>query len=235
MSTPLVQISQHVWIWPHHPDKDRVASTVGVIVGDTETVLVDAGNSPQLARSIRSSLKTIKAPPISHIIYTHHHWDHVFGAHLFGVPAVAHVQCRTLLKAMRRKQWGDEALKTHERNPNLKLDFTAADWADFQIVLPEILFSQRRHLTVCGINLELRHVGGVHAADSIVVTAVEDAVMFLGDCYYPANLTEGPIDTDMLADLLNEPVETYIDGHRKPMSRAKLERILRLYHKPPRD
>ena len=234
MSTSLVQISQHVWIWPHHADIDRVQSAVGIIVGESETVLVDAGNSPQLARNILSSLEAIKAPPLTHIIYTHHHWDHVFGAHMFGVPAVAHEQCRPLLEAMRQKPWGDEVLKIHERNPNLKLDFTAADWADFRIVLPEILFSQQLVMTVGGLTLELRHVGGVHAADSIVVQVVEDGVMFLGDCYYPANLTEGPIDTVMLASLANEPAEIYIDGHRKPMTKAKLDRIIRLYRKSPR-
>lgn len=231
MSTPLVQISQHVWIWPHHADVDRVQSAVGIIAGEAETVLVDAGNSPQLARKILSSLGTINAPPLTHIIYTHHHWDHVFGAHPFGVPVVAHEQCLPLLEAMRQKRWGDEVLRIHERNPNLKLDFTASDWADFRIVLPETLFSQQATMTLGGLTLELRHVGGVHAADSIVVKVVEDQVMFLGDCYYPANLTDGPIDTGMLTALANEPVQTYIDGHRKPMTKSKIERIIRLYRK----
>ena len=81
------------------------------------------------------------------------------------------------------------------------------------------------------MTIELVHVGGVHAADSTVVKVVEDGVMFLGDCYYPApalkNPTDQMLDMTMLAGLLDDNYHTYIDGHNAPMQTRHVRRILR--------
>jgi glyoxylase-like metal-dependent hydrolase (beta-lactamase superfamily II) len=77
MQQKLVQLAESVWLWPHNPDPDVVQASVGVIVGDNETVLVDAGNSPRVARQIKDELKHVGFPAVSRIMYTHHHWDHL--------------------------------------------------------------------------------------------------------------------------------------------------------------
>jgi hypothetical protein len=53
MRQKLTQLAEHVWLWPHSSSFNAVLSSVGVIVGKNETVLVDAGNGPQLARRIQ--------------------------------------------------------------------------------------------------------------------------------------------------------------------------------------
>jgi glyoxylase-like metal-dependent hydrolase (beta-lactamase superfamily II) len=111
------------------------------------------------------------------------------------------------------------------------LDWTAADWAAFEIILPEITYEGHDCLQFGEVSLELVHVGGVHAADSTVIKVVEDGVMFLGDCYYPAPGYEDPtdqtLDMNMLANLLDEQYNTYIDGHNAPMQAHHVRRILR--------
>ena len=91
------QLAENIWLWPHNPDFNAVQSSVGVIVDKNETVLVDTGNSPNLARKIKGELKRHGFPAVSRIIYTHHHWDHVSGACEFQVPVVAHTKCRAIL------------------------------------------------------------------------------------------------------------------------------------------
>ncbi|MCP4419756.1 MAG: MBL fold metallo-hydrolase [Chloroflexi bacterium] len=226
----LTQISPHVWILPHHPDKNRVQATVGVIVTAQQTILIDTGNSLQLARHIQATLAAMAAPPISHIIYTHHHWDHTFGACVYGVPAIAHRLSHEFLTQMRLENVGETHLRTKvERNPKLILQWTAADWAQFAIILPEITYEDSKVLHFDDVSLELVHVGGVHAADSTVIKVV--GVMFLGDCYYPAPIYENPtdqmLDMEMLASLLDESYHTYIDGHNAPMQTRHVRRILR--------
>jgi glyoxylase-like metal-dependent hydrolase (beta-lactamase superfamily II) len=228
----LTQISPHVWILPRHPDKNRVQATVGMVLTAEQTILIDAGNSLQLARQIQAVLAAMEAPPISHVVYTHHHWDHTFGACIYGVPAIAHRLSHQFLRQMRQETVGETYLRAKvERNPKLILDWTAVDWAVFEIILPEITYEERDCLQFGEVTLELVHVGGVHAADSTVIKVVEDGVMFLGDCYYPAPRYENPtdqmLDMEMLAKLLDEKYHFYIDGHNAPMQTHHVRRILR--------
>ncbi|WP_420641494.1 MBL fold metallo-hydrolase [Candidatus Leptofilum sp.] len=228
----LTQLSPHVWILPRHPDKNRVQATIGMVLTENHTILIDAGNSLQLARQIQAALLAIDAPPISHVIYTHHHWDHTFGACVYGVPAIAHQLSLQFLTDMRQQNLGETHLRTKvERNPKLILDWTAADWATFEIMLPEITYEGEEQYHFDNVTLELQHVGGVHAADSTVVKVVEDGVMFLGDCYYPAPRYENPtdqmLDMAMLSNLLDEKYDHYIDGHNAPMQTRHVRRILR--------
>lgn len=226
------QITPHVWILPRHPDKNRVQATIGIIMAGDQTILIDAGNSLHLARQIRDTLLAMGAPPISHIIYTHHHWDHSFGACVYGVPVIAHQLSHQFLSAMRQQNVGETHLRTKvERNPKLILDWTAADWDEFEIVLPEITYEGQEQFTFGGVTLELLHVGGIHAADSTVIKVVNDGVMFLGDCYYPApryvDTDDQMLDMTMLGNLLDENYEHYIDGHNAPMQTRHVRRILR--------
>ena len=225
------QISPHVWILPRHRDKNRVQPTVGMILAAEQTILIDTGNSLKLARQIQATLAAMGAAPVSHVVYTHHHWDHTFGACVYGVPAIAHRLSHQFLTQMRQENVGETFLRTKvERNPNLILDWTAEDWAEFEIVLPEITYEGRSCLDFGDVSLELVHVGGVHAADSTVIEVVEDGVMFLGDCYYPAPGYENPadqmLDMAMLANLLDERYDTYIDGHNPPMQTSFVRRIV---------
>ena len=84
MSDTLQQVASNIWIFPHDEDANRVQPNVGIIVAGKHTVLIDAGNSPRHARRIMIALDDIQAPAVSYLIYTHSHWDHVFGAMVFG-------------------------------------------------------------------------------------------------------------------------------------------------------
>ena len=228
----LTQISPHVWILPRHPDKNRVQATIGIVLAGDQTILIDAGNSLNLARNIQATLLAMDAPPISHVVYTHHHWDHTFGACVYGVPAIAHQLSHQFLAEMRQQNLGETHLRTKvERNPKLILDWTAADWAEFEIVLPDITYEGRERLQFGEMALELQHVGGIHAADSTVIKVVDDGVMFLGDCYYPApryvDTDDQMLDMTMLANLLDDNYDHYIDGHNAPMQTRHVRRILR--------
>lgn len=231
-SLPFTQISPHVWILPRHPDKNRVQATVGMVITPKQTILIDAGNSLHLAQHIQAALMAMAAPPISQIIYTHHHWDHTFGACVYGAPVTAHRLSHDLLSKMRQENVGERFLRTKiERNPKLILDWTAEDWQQFEIVLPTAVYETEETLHFNDISLTLTHVGGVHAADSTVIKVVQDGVMFLGDCYYPApaytNPSDQMLDMTMLAGLLDDDYHTYIDGHNAPMQTRHIRRILR--------
>lgn len=237
MSDKLHQVNDHIWVFPHDPDAARVQPTVGIITTPTQTVLIDAGNGPRHARHILLTLREMNVPPVSHVIYTHHHWDHTFGGQVWGGVIVAHEQTRELLRSQYlSKPWSSLYIQEEiTNNPMRKtamraLDRAVEDWRAFQIVLPMLTFTHATELYLDGLTLQLRHIGGQHALDSITIRVCESKVMFLGDCYYPPpahiRRPEDTIDQSMVVALLGEDVEIFIEGHNDPATRDEFEKRL---------
>ena len=236
MELQLTQFTEHIWLLPHNPDVSAVQSSIGVVVARNESLLVDTGNSPGLARKLKAELERYNLPPVSRIIYTHHHWDHIYGACEFMVPVTAHRLCRAILEEEAKKPWDPEYLDEEiKRNPKLDMSYKARaknvkDWEAFRIIVPSDVFDKAESITLDGLAIELEHVGGVHAEDSIIVKIPEDGVMFLGDCYYPPPLHLRKPDSvpsfDMLKKLQSEDYDLYVEAHDKPFTRAELFEFL---------
>lgn len=223
----LEQISDHAWIFPMHPDNMRVVPNIGVIISGGTALLVDAGNSPAHGRAVLSALDAINAPPVQQIIYTHHHWDHICGAQVFDVPVMAHRTGYDLIREM-QQYWNKNYLIERGRNypymmPIYEMLFDLIDWDSFRLVVPQNVFDTTRHtLNLNGLTINLEHVGGQHAADSVVVSV--DDVLFLGDCYYGMTRDrEPPVgpDYDLLEHLLNQGQAQFVAGHAPPFTRQE--------------
>jgi glyoxylase-like metal-dependent hydrolase (beta-lactamase superfamily II) len=187
MVDKLEQITSRVWYWPPNPNPFRVEAVIGIVCGDDGTLLVDAGNCPEVATQLKVAMHKRGFPPVTHIVYTHHHWDHVYGACVFDAKIVAHTICKDILLEEAKKPWDLEFLqKEIKKNPKLKVSCNARkrvikDWDAFEIIPPGIVFKRSKTLNVGNLRVELQHVGGNHAEDSIVVKVPEEGVMFLGD------------------------------------------------------
>ena len=235
MTDTLLQITDNIWIFPRDEDDNRVQPNVGIIVTEKHTVLVDAGNSPRHARRIMIALDDIQAPAVSNIIYTHSHWDHVFGGMVFGAPAIGHELCRKALSEMASRTWNnshvqEEPQRTHPRSSLfLSLILSMEDWRNFRIVQPEMSFAHMLTLYVDEVRIDLEHVGGQHAPDSIVVRVPEAKVMFTGDCYAPPPLhlrkPEDTLDFAMMRSLVSSDYDHYIDGHGAPLMRKAFNKL----------
>lgn len=223
MTHPLIQLSDHAWQFPLNPDRSTVEPNVGVIIAADTTILVDGGNGPPHARRIRQALAGFGAPPVGAVIYTHHHWDHVFGALVFDAPTIASKGTHALLRERAALPWSYAYLDEQiHRNPVRQPVYAAMQravdsWREFRIVVPSLVFEHR--LTVFrnnDVRIDLQHVGGRHAAESITVRV--DDVLFLGDAFYPAVDASGsPVggyDLGVLdAVLADESIRLYTDAH----------------------
>src|SRR5687767_12620029 len=237
MELTLKQLTEHAWFLPHDPDKNAVQSSIGVVTTQNKSILIDAGNGPRLARKLRTELIRNNLPPVSRIIYTHHHWDHVYGACEFDVLATAHKLCKAILEEESKKPWGIEYLREEiKREPKLTVSYNARaksieDWKAFRIVVPEDVFETEKVIYLDRLSIELVHVGGEHAEDSIVVKIPQEKVMFIGDCYYPppAHLRkpDSAPSLEMLRTLQNDAYDLYVEGHAKPFTRTGLLKFLR--------
>lgn len=64
-------------------------ANIGFIVGSESIAVIDPGGSPQVGRAMRRAIREVTELPISHVILTHIHPDHIFGGSAFT--DVAHV------------------------------------------------------------------------------------------------------------------------------------------------
>ena len=94
--------------------------------------------------------------------------------------------------------WSDAALSTRVLTGE-EIAFCAEmialelpDRAALRIVAPQIVFDERVELRLGGVTLTVEHVGGDHAADSVVIHVEEDRLLFLGDCLYQRLYAEDP-------------------------------------------
>jgi cyclase len=77
------------------PLRPYVEGNVTIIVNEHDVVVVDAGGSPRVARSIIAEIKKLTPNPVRWLVYTHIHRDHRFGTQEFvkafpGLEIVAH-------------------------------------------------------------------------------------------------------------------------------------------------
>jgi glyoxylase-like metal-dependent hydrolase (beta-lactamase superfamily II) len=234
MSSALTRIAGRVWLYPSDPDPDRIQASVGVIADDRGSVIVDAGHSPDLARRVQAAMAAEGIPPARWLVYTHHHWDHVWGAVAWGeVDVVAHSSARSILEGEAARPWSHAYLRAGvERNPRLGPSFRARarampSWESFAIRPPTTVFDTELTLPA---GVELRHVGGAHAIDSLVVTVPDSGVLLLGDCFYPPPLhlrEQGDgLDLDMVRSLLHDDIGWYVDAHSPPWSAADAAAML---------
>lgn len=62
--------------------------------------MIDAGQSPAHAREVQAALTAAGLPQPRWLVYTHHHWDHVWGACAWpGVEIIGHETTVLLLRA----------------------------------------------------------------------------------------------------------------------------------------
>jgi glyoxylase-like metal-dependent hydrolase (beta-lactamase superfamily II) len=227
----LNQISEHVyWL---APDGTVDRPTLGVIVGEESTLVVDAGNSPAHAQVLLAELEKLGIAYPKHVVLTHWHWDHVFGASAFNATVYASEETCRLVATMAEWDWSDEALDQRVRDGTeiefcrdmIKLELP--DRSDLKIKVPDVSFETELEFDLGGVTCKVKHVGGDHASDSSIVSIIEDGIVFLGDCSYE-DLHHGPRNYTqrifaLTDELLSLNARHYIWGHHpEPMPRSEM-------------
>jgi glyoxylase-like metal-dependent hydrolase (beta-lactamase superfamily II) len=225
----LTKITAHVyWMAPGPPDRPSLCA----VAGERRTLMLDAGASNTHAREFLDALAATGAAQLSAVVYTHSHWDHVFGGAELNVPVVAHRLTAETLIELATMDWSDEALDERvaagqaspQHAANVKEELPPP--RDVRIAPADIVFEDGIDLELGGVSVRVRHVGGDHAADSCVMFVEPDRVLFLGDCLYEA--PSGGYTSDRLPQLIETlfafGAEAYVEGHGETvLSRAEIE------------
>ena len=206
---------------------------LGMVVGNNKTLMIDAGNSEDHANYfIQKTLKQENATP-DMVVLTHWHWDHIFG--LPALPdtvSIASAQTRKEMEKLIPFSWSDEAIDERVKE-GTEIEFCAKaikeevkNHREIQVVLPDVMFDRRMEIDLGGVTCVVQHVGGDHAADSVIVYVKEEKILFLGDCIYPKMYAEKVHFTvKEILRLLDEldafDAETYIPSHQRPWTKEE--------------
>jgi len=134
-----------------------------VIPTDEGTVVVDAPPtiSPDFytGQNLMKGIASITDIPVSHLIYSHHHHDHIGAAGVFpkGIKIVAQEQCAKLLD----------------------------DVKDPDRPVPNVTFKDKMTLTVGKQTLLLDYRGDIHCNGNIFIHAPDQKILLLIDVIFP--------------------------------------------------
>ena len=147
-----------------------------------QLIAIDAGSRADAAReahdALRQKLGTL--PPLTTVLVTHAHWDHVGGQRYFRslVPAPRFIGRGTFAEELAHDATGDAGVASHFFGSGFRLDDVLAYKPDETIDTPT-------SLTIGGTRLELVPTQGGETGDAMLIHLPQEGVLFAGDILMP--------------------------------------------------
>lgn len=213
---------------------------LGMVVGSKKTLMIDAGNSEEHVNYFLGELIKRGIPDPDLVVLTHWHWDHIFGlSALANTVSIASKETKEEMEKLIPFSWSDGAIDARVKE-GVEIEFCAkaikeeySNHRNINITLPDITIENRAEIDLGGVTCIVQHVGGDHAADSVIVYIKEEKILFLGDCIYPRMYAEKVhytiSETLRVLDLLETfDAETYIPSHQQPISKEDFDKEVAL-------
>ena len=202
------------------PANQNFISNAGFIVTAQGVVVVDALGSPQLAQRLLGEIRKVTAQPVTHVIVTHYHADHIYGLQTFkaaGARIIAHSAAREYLNS--------ETARLRLQASRQEL----APWidSDTHLVQADEWLDADKELSIGAVRLVLKHVGPSHTPEDLVVFLPQEKLLYAGDLVFRARIPfVGQADSRQwikaLDALLEFDTRVIVPGHG-PLSTAARE------------
>ena len=170
-----------------------------MIEGENSNIIIDTTGSIETAREVKEIFQSINPNPISAIIYTHNHADHVYGASVFAEDSdpdiYAHSSTekyisrvigilRPIIGSRSSKMFGnvlpDEQVENNGIGPFLEI---GRDGRTTGLLYPTKVFDEKLELEISGVKVVLYHAPG-ETNDQIFVWLPDKKTLFPGDNFY---------------------------------------------------
>jgi glyoxylase-like metal-dependent hydrolase (beta-lactamase superfamily II) len=138
-------------------------------------VAIDAASTPEHAAAALGDLREVTALPITHVILTHGHFDHVGGLSALTADGAT---------VIAQANFPDE-LRQQNAGPGPFRYFLPDGRSHRAAVEPDQLVSEPEKLTVGGVDFVLIPVAGGETADGIIVHLPDRELVFTGDLSMP--------------------------------------------------
>src|SRR5215468_10765160 len=149
-------------------------SDIGFVSTDEGIVAIDAGTTEETARAALQALRRVTSRPISHLILTHAHWDHIggLGALLESNPQV-----------IAQGAFADELRLVNSTRVPFRYFFGTAGSGRRYDVQPHVLVRAPETVTVGGTKLVLYPARGGETSDALLIHLPDRGVLFVGDAF----------------------------------------------------
>jgi glyoxylase-like metal-dependent hydrolase (beta-lactamase superfamily II) len=159
------------------PANQNFVSNAGFVITPDGVVVIDALGSPALALRLLAEIRKHTDKPVTHVILTHYHADHIYG-----------VQA---LKAAGAKILAHQAAREYLNSDTARLRLEAsrtelAPWVDkdTHLVPADEWLDGERELVVGGIRFQIKPVGPSHTPEDLVIYLPQEKVLFAGDLVF---------------------------------------------------
>lgn len=188
-------------------------ANIAFVIGNSAVAVIDSGGSRMVGEQVYRAIRQQTDLPISHVILTHMHPDHVLGASLFadaGAQIVGHT------KLARALQDREMAYLT-----NFGRLITPAHFLGTQIVLPEITVDDDHAIDLGNRVLSLQAWPNAHTGNDLTVGDVTSGILFTGDLVFDdhAPALDGSVLgwQKLLVSLQALPYDQIMPGHGGPI------------------
>lgn len=201
------------------PANQNFISNAGFVVTPAGVVVIDALGSPALAQRLLAEIRRHTAQPVTHVILTHYHADHIYGLQAFkaaGAKIVAHQRAREYLNSDTAR------LRLQASRTEL------APWIDekTQLVAADEWLAGDTELTLGGVRFVVKAVGPSHTPEDLVVYLPQKKVLFAGDLVFRNRIPfVGQADSRQwikaLDSLLGFDAKVIVPGHGGVSTQAR--------------
>jgi glyoxylase-like metal-dependent hydrolase (beta-lactamase superfamily II) len=169
-SPRLVELSPRVYVAQGYDFAD-----IAFVLTGGGVVAIDAGTTEPSARAALAALRTVTDLPITHVLVTHAHWDHIG-----GLPALRGPSTQVVAQA----RFADELRVVNGTGVPFRYFFGNAAPRRYELV-PDRIVDRRESLTVGGTEFVLYPVRGAETADALLIHLPATGVLFVGDTFMP--------------------------------------------------
>lgn len=203
------------------PSNQNFISNAGFVITPAGVIVIDALGSPALARRLLAEIRRHTDRPVTHVILTHYHADHVYGLQAFkeaGATVIANAHGREYLNSDTAR------LRLEQSREDL------APWIDANthLVPADVWLDDDTELVIGGVRLQIRHVGPSHTPEDTVVYLPQEKVLFAGDLVFRGRIPfVGQADSGQwvkaLDTLLGFDAQVIVPGHGPASHEARAD------------
>jgi glyoxylase-like metal-dependent hydrolase (beta-lactamase superfamily II) len=138
-------------------------------------VVIDTGTTEPTAHAALAAFRRVSSQPITHVILTHAHWDHIGGLKVFREPGT---------QVIAQQRFADELKIVNEAGVPFRYFFGAGARLRHQVV-PDRLVDSRETLVVGGLEFVFYRARGGETEDALLIHLPSRGVLFVGDVFMP--------------------------------------------------
>lgn len=198
--------------------------TLGLVCGDSYSLIIDSGNSPQHAKDFLLEIEKLNVPPVKYVVITHAHWDHFLGMNEFDATVIVNNQTNEIIKEWQSFSYDDRSLKSYVNTNQMSamcMNIIQTDMPNrnsFKLKSPDIIFEKTLTIDLGNKVCILEKIKSTHSEDSTVIYIPDEKVVFLGDCAYGTTTNslfhfKQSLLLPMIKDIRKYNAEMFLLGH----------------------